>query len=141
MDTRSSGTRPARRPARREAWLLEKQRQLELEAKKIARADEVIDALSRLWPLCFFVAEEKRRPLKVGIGDELKEVMAPAIEAGRISTDDIAVALRRYTGSDGYLEHASIFDNARIGLDGRPAGRVSHQQANYSRALLSVARG
>jgi sRNA-binding protein len=76
----------------------------------------------------------------VGIGGDLKEVMQPAIAAGKISTDDIDVALRRYVGSDGYLEHASIFNNVRIGLDGRPAGRVSHMQALYSRELLRLGR-
>jgi sRNA-binding protein len=129
MDTRSPGGRPERRKARREAWLLARQRELELEAAKVARADAVIAALSRLWPKCFFVLEKRRRPLKVGIGVEIREAMAPAIAAGRISTDDITLALKRYTGSSGYLEHASIYNNVRIGLSGRPAGRVSHLQA------------
>jgi sRNA-binding protein len=105
-----------------------------------ARADEVIATLARLWPQCFFVPQSQRRPPMVGIHEALRELMLPAIKAGKISTLDIAVALRRYTGSDGYLEHYSIFNNTRIGLDGEPAGRVSHSQACYSRELLRVGR-
>jgi sRNA-binding protein len=140
MDTRSPGGRPARRLARRESWLLRRQQERELEAKKIARANEETAALSRLWPKCFFVPEGQRRPLKVGIGDELREIMAPAIKAGRITTDDINIALRRYVGSDGYLEHCSILNNPRINLDGREVGCISYKQALYSRDLLSVGR-
>jgi sRNA-binding protein len=70
----------------------------------------------------------------------VKEIMDPAIRAGKISTLDINLALRRYVGSDGYLEHCSIRNNVRIGLDGREVGRVSLAQANYSRELLTVGR-
>jgi sRNA-binding protein len=99
----------------------------------------VIAALARIWPRTFFVDPERRLPLKVGIGDELKEVMVPAIRAGRISTHDINIAIRRYVDSRGYLENCS-FNAPRVGLNGSPAGRVSYRQSLYAQERLRVGR-
>jgi hypothetical protein len=59
---------------------------------EVARADQVVMALARLWPRVFFVDEEKRRPLAIGIGKLLLDQMAPAIAVGRISAADITLA-------------------------------------------------
>jgi hypothetical protein len=111
----------------------------EQEAAKKARADQVIACLARLWPNCFCLDEEQRRPLKVGIGEQLLEVMEPAIRAGRISTHDIAVALSHYVNGRGYLENCT-FNADRIGLDGKVAGRVSLRQSLFAAERLRVGR-
>jgi sRNA-binding protein len=103
------------------------------------RADQVILALARLWPRTFFVDPERRLPLEIGIGEELKEIMAPAIKVGRISTHDINIAIRRYVDSRGYLE-ACLFNAPRLGLRGEPAGRVSYRQSLYAQERLRVGR-
>jgi sRNA-binding protein len=103
------------------------------------RADEVLAAFSRLWPRTFFVEPDRRLPLEIGIGDELKEVMEPAIKLGRISTHDINIAIRRYVNTRGYLEN-STFNAPRIGLNGEPTGRVSLRQSLYAEERLRVGR-
>jgi hypothetical protein len=111
----------------------------ELEAAEVRRADDVIAALARLWPKTFFVEPDRRLLLVIGIGDKLREIMLPAIAAGRSSSLDIFIALRRYVNSARYLE-ACLFNAPRIDLSGEAAGRVSYRQSLYAIERLRVGR-
>lgn len=98
-----------------------------LTAAQAKRGDEVIIALSRLWPQCFFRYGKRRQPLMIGIDKMLIEQMQPAIKAGRISELDIKWALQRYTRSTTYLQ-AIAAGKPRIDLAGREAGQVTEPQ-------------
>jgi hypothetical protein len=111
----------------------------EQEVARIKRAGEVIARFARLWPNCFYLDEEQRRPLKIGIGEDLVAVMAPAIRAKRISTADISVALAHYVNSRGYLVNC-VFNAARIDLSGGPVGRVGYRQSLYATERIRVGR-
>ncbi len=111
-----------------------------LTSAQAARADAVIAVLNRLWPKCFYVFERQRPPLMIGIDKVLLDQMAPAIQAGRISEYDIKLALRCYTGADGYLEHIAIINNVRIALDGSPIGFVTEHQARRARWQITKRR-
>jgi ProP effector len=100
-----------------------------------ARAIKVIIVLQRLWPECFAILEARRKPLALGIREELLQQFAPAIRLGRISERDLALALRYYTHSPRYLQNTRE-GVARIGLDGRPRGSVNGEEAAWARLLL-----
>jgi sRNA-binding protein len=105
-----------------------------------ARADAVIEALARLWPRCFFVFEGRRKPLAVGIHEELCRQLEPMIRAGRINERDIAIALRRYAANSCYLYSCAHEGAVRIGLNGKPCGAVSAEQAARAQRLLDRRR-
>ena len=111
-----------------------------LEPEQEARADQVILCLAKLWPRAFFVEESKRRPIAIGITQDLIVALAPAIRSGKISEDDVKLALKRYTGSTGYLEHCVIHENVRLGLNGETSGTVANNEATRARAMLMARR-
>jgi ProP effector len=104
------------------------------------RADAVIAALARLWPNRFSVLESRRKPLAVGIHEELHRQLEPMIRTGRISGRDIVIALRRYAANPCYLYFCTHEGAARVGLNGRPCGTVSAEQAARARRLLDRRR-
>jgi sRNA-binding protein len=125
----------------RERYLTKRQaRRRPLGRQQVARAVAVIEALSRLWPQCFQLYECRRRPLAIGIDKALIDTMAPAIKAGRISVDDLNIALKRYTLADGYLIACQRAGADRIGLDGKSCGAVSAEQANDARRQIAQRR-
>jgi hypothetical protein len=106
---------------------------------EVARADAVIAALARLWPKCFFTAPSKRRPLMIGIDRELIVLLRPAIDAGRVSENDIRLALKRYTTDDAYLRRCIKRLASRIGLNGEKTGIVDRlKHAHYAACLLAA---
>jgi hypothetical protein len=121
-------------------WAAQQRALLQLPADKAKRAEEVVLALARLWPKCFFVSESLRRPLMTGMREVLLDLMAPAIKAGRISADDLTTALQLYTGCDGYLKHCTIINNARLNLNGEVKGTVEAKHAHRARAILAAGR-
>jgi sRNA-binding protein len=66
------------------------------------RAAAVIERFATLWPQCFAVYERRRRPLKIGIAADILDIVQPAIAKGLISADDVKLALKFYTGNEGY---------------------------------------
>jgi ProP effector len=74
-----------------------------------------------------------RRPLKVGIRDDIAAAM-PEIAAA-----DIGLALKIYTGHSAYLGQCTE-GAARIDLDGEAAGSVTMQQAAYAAELMAKIR-
>jgi len=102
------------------------------------RADAVIAAFARLWPKCFFVASEDRQPLMTGIHHHLRKHLQPMIDAQRISSRDIELALSRYTDCEAYQRKiASDASTVRIGLLGEKRGRVIDKQRQHAREWLS----
>ena len=82
-----------------------------------------ITVLADLFPACFFVYERRRRPLKIGICEEVIAALA-----GAATPQEIARALRMYCGHVGYL--AACTEGApRIDLNGEAAGTVSATDA------------
>jgi hypothetical protein len=113
---------------------------MKLYGAKAARADAVIAALAKLWPRCFSTHPPMRKPLMIGIDAVLIKAMQPAILAGRISEEDLRLALRRYTSSKGYFRHCAVIGSARINLSGEKAGTVDPAHVKYARALLMAGR-
>jgi ProP effector len=74
------------------------------------------------WPKCLAVCENRRRPLAVGIHNE----MIAALD-GVVSKTAIGRALGYYVGSPRYIE-ALKAGMPRIGLDGEPVGFVTEDQ-------------
>ena len=90
-----------------------------MDEKEVSRADEVIVAFARLWPKCFFVAPEERKPLMLHIHVQLHKHLQPMIEARRISERDIQIALARYTSCDSYRDRIA---RCELGYMERSAG-------------------
>jgi ProP effector len=111
-------------------------RQPPLAAAQAARADQIIDALARLWPNCFAVYERRRRPLAIGIDQALFVQLELAIRSGHVTETDVRLALQRYVGANGYLDKC-IAGAQRVGIDGKPAGVVTEQQAARARNIVA----
>ena len=94
------------------------------ERAQAARA--VIERLAERWPRAFAVFEARRRPLKIGIHDDIIAALG-----GEVTAAEIGVALRHYTGNIGYL-HGLRTGAPRVGLDGNTAGG-SHRRAGGRR--------
>lgn len=86
----------------------------------------VIELLAERFPQCFAVYELRRRPLKVGIRDDIVAAINGAIEPRWLNR-----ALSFYTHNVGYL-HSLRAGAVRIDLDGNAAGEVTEEQAVLS---------
>jgi sRNA-binding protein len=85
----------------------------------------IIGILAEKFPLAFFLNGSRRRPLKIGILDDL------IIAEPKISRTRLRSALRDYTSSPGYLL-ACREGAARVDLSGQPAGTVSEEEAQHA---------
>src|SRR3954452_5814383 len=94
--------------------------------------DKALHVLIERWPCCFFAHPRNRRPLKIGIADDI-------LAAGVFTKDDLTLTLRVYTGHVRYLE-ACVAGVSRIGLDGKPAGDVNAGAAAHARIRAEAAR-
>lgn len=104
-------------------------------SKKVRKRVTVSAALALLaerWPKAFAVYEGRRRPLKVGIHND----MLPAL-AGAITPTELAYTLACYVNNERYLRACSRAGAARIDLNGALAGHVTPEQANHARFKLS----
>ena len=89
-----------------------------------------IAALSEFFPQCFHLFEQRRRPLKVGIRNDIKVVLGDTI------TDiELTYALRSYTSNRAYLSRLTA-GTPRIDLNGEPAGQVTESDADYAAERL-----
>jgi ProP effector len=95
--------------------------------------DEAVDAvillLAEKWPACFFVYEQRRRPLKLGIHRDILAVLE-----GIVTVQELRSALRCYVGNPWYLHAAMTPGAVRIDLDGNPSGAVSAEEADAAAA-------
>jgi len=97
----------------------------------------VISLLAEKWPSCFSIIESGRRPLKLGIRDDVLAALDGAISAGKVSA-----ALRWYVSSPEY-QHRLLLG---VGLSKPPAGPPSKARRppplelqRFSRTLESAA--
>jgi hypothetical protein len=74
------------------------------------------------FPRCFFSEEEQRRPLKIGIRNELRAKLPQGISHARLKQ-----ALYAYTACEAYNKQL-ISGTERIGLDGDVAGIVTKDE-------------
>ena len=89
----------------------------------------MITLLSERFPACFAVVEARRRPLKIGIHNDI-------IAAVGVAPDELGRALKRYTQADGYCAKLKA-GAARIDLDGHAAGVVTEDEAKAAAASLA----
>jgi len=90
----------------------------------------VISLLAEKWPCCFSIPESRRRPLKLGIREDVLASLDGAIPAGKVSA-----ALRWYVSSPEY-QRRLVHRAWRVDLNGRPAGSVSEEDEAHARTLL-----
>src|SRR5262245_65898596 len=90
----------------------------------------VISLLAEKWPSRFSIIESGRRPLKLGIRDDVLAALDGAISAGKVSA-----ALRWYVSSPEY-QHRLLHGAWPVDLNGRPAGNVSPSDGAHARAQL-----
>jgi ProP effector len=84
-------------------------------------AAALIAVLAEHFPNCFSVYEARRRPLKLGVFEDLLTV-------GILPKDELKAALRAYCSNAVYRSRL-IAGAARIDLEGKPAGEVTEVQA------------
>jgi ProP effector len=82
----------------------------------------VLELLAEMWPAAFSIYENRRRPLKVGIREEILAALDGAVTAAELS-----LALRVYVSNRVYRARL-VAGAVRIGLDGQPAGVVTPEQ-------------
>jgi ProP effector len=88
--------------------------------------------LAELCPACICVYEKRRRPLQVGIRDQII-----ARVGDLIAPEELNIAMRAYVRSIGYLTAVARGD-ARIDLAGEPAGETTpEQRAAAAKAVAS----
>jgi ProP effector len=88
-------------------------------------AIEMILVLQERFPKAFVALETRRRPLKVGIGEDVHAVAAD------IDPEALSAGLRYYVGAFAYLRKCTE-GAERIGLDGSVAGRVTSGEATFA---------
>ena len=101
----------------------EKRRKWRLEAKATRTL------LAERFPRCFAPKGEPKRPLKLGIHNDLRAA------APDISRRLIRIALEDYTTGNSYLRSMDA-GAARLDLEGWPAGEVSITHAKLARQQL-----
>jgi sRNA-binding protein len=83
----------------------------------------MLHILAKTFPRAFFPSGRSCRPLRVGIFEDLDPVLPLEIDRARLK-----LCLGYYTGRHSYLRELKP-GAIRIGLHGRPAGRVSPKEA------------
>jgi ProP effector len=96
--------------------------------RKHEAADETISKLAQLYPRTFFVYEQRRRPLVIGVHNAL---------VAHIPQPALCNALRHYTGNNFYLR-ALQAGAVRIDLQGQPAGTVTAAEAAQAQLRLAT---
>ena len=100
----------------------------------ITAAQNTIAVLADLFPNCFAIFEQRRRPLKLKIHADVLTALN-----GAITPRECANAMRMYCGNVGYLK-ACTEGTERIGLDGKASGQVTREEADNARARLAQRR-
>ena len=97
-----------------------------------AAVDAAIALLAETWPACFCVYERRRRPLQLGIRQDVLAGLG-----GAMTEQELRRALRYYTGNAWYLR-ASIAGTMRVDLNGSPACAVSAEEAAVAVGRLAA---
>jgi ProP effector len=97
-------------------------------------AQNTIAVLADLFPACFAIFEQRRRPLKLKIPVDVLVALA-----GAITPKELAAAMRFYCANSGYLK-ACTEGTPRIDLNGEAAGTVSAEEADNAKRRLQQRR-
>ena len=89
-----------------------------------------IALLAELYPKCFFVYQERRRPLKLGIHLDIQAALD-----GAITPTELYQALGYYCSNPVYLSHLRK-DAWRLNLTGELAGAVTDDEEAHAWARL-----
>src|SRR5215472_16120843 len=101
------------------------------DTKRHATNAAAIMLLQERWPKCFAIYEQRRRPLKIGIHNDLLIALN-----GTLPPLELSHALRAYTGNAYYL--TMLRKGAwRLDLDGKPAGTVTAKDEASARQTLA----
>jgi sRNA-binding protein len=88
--------------------------------------------LAEILPKCVFTYEKRRRPLQVGIRDQILAKVGDLI-----APEELSIAMRAYVRSIGYLTAVARGDK-RISIDGEPVGETTpEQRAAAAKAVSS----
>lgn len=101
-----------------------------IDKTRTAAKDTVI-VLAELFPKCFALFEQRRKPLKIGIREDVIAALN-----GAASPKEISLALAIYCGNWCYLK-ACKEGAPRIGLDGAVAGQVTADEAANAKQRLT----
>jgi ProP effector len=96
--------------------------------RKAAGILALVDRLAEQFPNCFSVWERRRRPLRIGIFDDL-------VATGAMAPAQISLALKFYTANAGYCRALQAGAD-RIDLHGQPAGKVIVDDAVHAAERL-----
>ena len=88
-----------------------------------------IARLAEAFPKAFFTYEARRKPLKVGIHDDIRAALGDAV------ANELRATLGYYCNNDAYLRQC-VTGAARIDLEGSLAGSVTAEQAEHAAELL-----
>jgi sRNA-binding protein len=94
--------------------------------------------LADTYPKAFFTDAKRRRPLKHGIGDDIKADIANNPE-NELRFFDIDTLLGHYIGHAGYQKNCSSPGTPRIDLTGKPVSKVTTAEARA--AGIAAAEG
>ncbi len=101
--------------------------------RRRARKRELYQPIYDTFPECFAPHGDLRSPLAIGVREKLIEALP------EVAPDLIAKALTAYTASPRLYRASFRFGEARIGLDGEPAGTVTATEAEHAGRLLMEA--
>jgi sRNA-binding protein len=98
-------------------------------------AGNLIALFAEKWPACFFVYEKRRRPLAIGIHEQIISAF-DGVASSRVL---IQRALAIYVNNFGYLRQIKA-GRDRIGLGGEPAGVVTAEEEHHSAPRLAACK-
>lgn len=90
--------------------------------------------LCERWPKAFVLNAYSRKPLKLGIHDDLLQQLGDTVDSRHLGW-----ALRFYVTHVGYMQRLRA-DAVRVDLDGNPCGSVTAEQARDAKARLLGAK-
>ncbi len=108
----------------------EKPVQLSRRKQRRQQITAALDRLANTFPQTFFVYGAHRKPLKIGIANDIAAT-------GAIPPEELRWVLRSYCGATGYFR--SCKEGAtRVDLAGNEAGIVTADEAEYAREKLAA---
>jgi ProP effector len=103
-----------------------------MSAHKSTPAHDTIVVLADLFPACFSVFQQCRKPLKVGIRDDVLAALN-----GAITAKEAGFALKVYTSNYHYLK-ACKEGAPRVGVGGEITGHVTAEEAANAKQRLAL---
>lgn len=96
-------------------------------------APTVVELCAQVWPRCFAVYQQRRRPLKVGIHHDIRTLVGDELDRKLLTA-----ALRLYTGNPFYLRALIEPGAVRVDLSGNPVGEVSPEDQQQARERFAM---